>query len=135
MTDTKAWLPAPDQFNQPYFDGANAGKLRLQQCTDCKGWMFPVRKRCQHCGSRNIQWADATGNGTLYSHGQLQREYHPRHSGRLPLIMAQVDLDEGVRMNTNLVDCQASDIKVGMRVRVTFEQSPSGEAIPVFKPA
>ena len=49
--------------------------------------------------------------------------------------MAQVDLDEGVRMNTNLVQCEPANAKVGMKVQLTFDISPTGEAIPVFRPA
>ncbi len=135
MSEARPWLPEPDETNRPYFDAAREGKLRLQQCSDCGGWMFPVRKRCQHCGSTKLQWTDASGRGTLYAHGQLQREYHPRHKGHLPVLMAQVDLDEGVRMNTNLVQCEPANAKVGMKVELTFDISPTGEAIPVFKPA
>jgi uncharacterized OB-fold protein len=135
MSDAKSWLPEPDDKNRPFFDGARVGKLRLQRCDACGGWMFPVRKRCQHCGSTKLAWADASGRGTLYSHGQLQREYHPRHAGRLPVLLAQVDLEEGVRMNTNLVECDAASVKAGMKLRVRFETSPAGEAVPVFEPA
>jgi uncharacterized OB-fold protein len=135
MSEARSWLPEPDDHNRPYFDGAREGKLCLQQCNACKGWMFPVRKRCQHCGSTDVSWAQASGRGTLYAHGQLRREYHPRHAGHLPLIMAQVDLDEGVRLISNLVDCTPEDAKAGMKVQVAFEHSPTGEAIVVFKPA
>ena len=135
MSDASAWLPAPDGANRPFFDGARAGKLRLQRCDACGGWMFPVRRRCQHCGSTELAWADASGRGTLYAHGQLQRETHPRHRGRLPLILARVDLDEGVRMNANLVGVEPAQARVGMKLRVAFETSPTGEAVPVFEPA
>lgn len=135
MSDASTWLPAPDETNRPFFDGARAGKLRLQRCEACGGWMFPLRRRCQHCGSTKLAWADASGRGTLYAHGRLQREYHPRQRGRLPVLLAQVDLDEGVRMSTNLVGVPPESVRVGMRVAVTFETSPAGEAVPVFKPA
>jgi uncharacterized OB-fold protein len=134
MSDA-SWLPAPDDANRPYFEGARAGKLRLQRCDACGGWMFPVRQRCQHCGETKLAWADASGRGTLYSHGQLQREYHARHRGRLPLLLAQVDLDEGVRMSTNLVGVAAEQVRVGMRVEAAFETSPAGESVVVFRPA
>jgi uncharacterized OB-fold protein len=134
MSEARPWLPEPDASNRPYFEGARQGKLRLQKCDDCDSWMFPVRKRCQTCGSTQLQWADASGRGTVYSHAQLRREYHPRHSGRLPLVMAQVDLDEGVRVMTNLIGVEPAAVKVGMNVAVTFEHSPTGEAIAVFKP-
>jgi uncharacterized protein len=135
VSEPRPWLPEPNDSNRPFFEGARAGKLRLQRCDDCAGWMFPVRKRCQHCGSTNLQWADASGRGTLYAHAQLQREYHPRHEGRLPVLMAQVDLEEGVRLNTNLVRCEPASARVGMQVQLTFEASPAGEVIPVFEPA
>jgi hypothetical protein len=133
MTEAKPWLPEPDDENRPFFEGARAGKLRLQRCGDCGGWMFPVRRRCQRCGSTKLGWADASGRGTLYAHGQLQREYHPRHAGRLPILLAQVDLDEGVRMSTNLVGCAPEQARAGTKVRVVFETSPAGEAVPVFE--
>ena len=133
MSDIKAWLPAADARNQPFFDGAREGRLRLQRCDDCAGWMFPVKQRCQHCGSTQLGWADASGRGTLYSHARLQRVYHPRHEGQLPML-AQVDLEEGVRVNTNLVDCAPTAAKVGMAVQVAFEATPEGGAIPVFRP-
>jgi uncharacterized OB-fold protein len=135
MSEANAWLPASDDTNRPFFDGARAGVLRLQRCGDCAGWMFPVRQRCQHCGGTKLAWADSSGRGTLYAHGQLQREYHPRHRGRLPLVLAQVDLEEGVRVNTNLVGIAPERARAGMKVRVAFETSPAGEAIPVFEPA
>ena len=133
MSDAN-WLPEPDDKNRPFFDGAREGKLRLQRCGDCGRWMFPVRRRCQHCGSTKLAWADASGRGTLYAHGQLQREVHPRHAGRLPVLLAQVDLEEGVRMNTNLVAVDPARVIVGMKLRVGFEVSPAGEAVPVFQP-
>ena len=134
MSEVKAWLPEPDASNQPFFDGAREGKLRLQCCDDCSGWMFPVKQRCQHCGSTKISWRDASGRGTLYSHARLARVYHPRHEGNLP-VLAQVDLEEGVRINSNLVDCAPGVAKVGMAVQVAFERSPEGGAVPVFRPA
>ena len=111
---------------------ARAGKLRLQHCDDCSGWMFPVKQRCQHCGSPNVSWRDASGRGTLYSHARLARVYHPRHEGHLPML-AQVDLEEGVRINSNLVDCAPGAAKVGMAVQVAFESLPEGGAVPVFR--
>jgi uncharacterized OB-fold protein len=135
MNDATSWLPEPDDNNRPFFEGAQAGELRLQCCNRCEGWMYPVRQRCQHCGATDLAWRTASGRGTLYSHARLKRVYHPRHEGRLPIILAWVDLDEGVRMPTNLVDCDPADAHAGMSVQVTFETFPDGGAVPVFRPA
>ncbi len=134
MSELSLWLPEPDVHSKPSFDGARVGELRMQRCDVCNGWMYPVKRRCQHCGSTELSWRVVSGRGTLYSHARLQRVYHPRHEGRLPLILAWIDLEEGVRMPSNLVNCDPANAKVGMAVQVTFEQFADGTSIPVFRP-
>ena len=134
QSEDESWLPKPSSRTAPFFEAASEGKLRLQCCDDCGTWTFPYRERCQHCGSRSIVWRDASGRGTLYSHGLLQRAYHPRHEDRLPIVLAQVDVAEGVRLSTNLVDVAPDAVEVGMEVEVAFESLPDGGIIPVFRP-
>ena len=135
MTESTHWLPEPNEHNRPFFEGACLGELRIQSCIGCRGWMYPAKKRCQHCGSKALTWQAVSGSGILYSHARLQRVYHPRHEGRLPVILALIDLEEGVRVSSNLVNCQPSDATVGMAVHVVFEELPHGVFIPVFQPA
>ena len=122
----------------PFFAAARAGKLRLQRCRACGTWALPLRTRCQACGSGAMQWRDASGRGTIFSHAVLHRSYHPRHQGRLPLVLAQIDLAEGVRLQSNIVDldadADADQIKVGREVEVAFEALADGSGtVPVFK--
>ena len=120
----------------PFFAAARAGKLRLQRCRACGTWAFPLRTRCQACGSSAMQWRDASGRGTIYSHAVLHRPYHPRHQGRLPLVLAQIDLAEGVRLQSNIVDldADADQIEAGREVEVAFETLADGSGtVPVFK--
>ena len=135
MSESSPWLPEPDELSRPFFEGARVGELRLQSCNACAGWMYPLKKRCQHCGSTDLTWRVVSGRGTLYSHALLQRVYHPRHERKLPLMLAWIDLEEGVRMPSNLVGCDPADARVGMVVQVTFERFADGAAIPVFSPA
>ena len=114
---------------------AQEGKLRLQVCEDCGTWAYPVTNVCASCGSTAMTWRDASGRGTVYAHGRLARQYHPRHEDRLPLILAQVDIDEGLRLNTNVVGIDPEALKVGATVEVDFETFPDGGALPVFRPA
>ena len=150
MTE-EAWLPVgaaetaavstPDASTAavgaaPFFAGAREGKLRLQRCRACGTWAFPLRTRCQACGSIAMQWRDASGRGTIFSHAVLHRPYHPRHEGRLPLVLAQIDLAEGVRLQSNIVDldADADQIKIGREVEVAFEALADGSGtVPVFK--
>jgi len=134
MTDN-TWIPEPTDASRPFFEGAREGRLRLQICGDCGSWAYPVTTLCQECGSRNIGWADASGRGVVYAHARLARPYHPRHTDRLPLVLAEVDLDEGIRMVTNVVDVDPAGLKVGDAVELTFETFADGGVLPVFKPA
>ena len=120
----------------PFFAAAREGKLRLQRCRACGTWAVPLRTRCQACGSSAMRWRDASGRGTIYSHAVLRRPYHPRHEDRLPLVLAQIDLAEGVRLQSNIVDlgAGADQIKVGREVEVAFETLADGSGtVPVFK--
>jgi len=131
----QTWLPEPRENTRPFFDGAKERRLRLQYCEDCGTWAFPPTTCCQDCGSFAIGWRDASGTGTVYAHSRLARQYHPRHEGRLPLVLAQVDIPEGLRLMTNLVDVDPATVAVGDAVVVDFETFPDGWAVPVFRPA
>ena len=135
MSADQTWLPEPSERSAPFFEAAREGVLRLQRCPACDTWTFPFRKRCQQCGATELEWSDSRGRGTLYSHALLRRQYHPRHEGRLPLILAWIDLDEGVRIPSNVVDVEPDALRVGMPVEVAFETFPDGGVIPVFRPA
>jgi uncharacterized OB-fold protein len=135
MSEPETWLPSPDARSAPFFEAARAGELRLQRCNGCATWLYPVRARCPECGGTDIGWAPASGRGRLYSHGLLRRAYHPRHRDRLPIVLAVVDLEEGVRISSNLIDVAPEDVRAGMRVQVAFEELPGGAAVPVFRPA
>ena len=128
------WLLPPDARSAPFFEAAREGRFLLQRCSACRAWMYPVRRRCPECAATDLGWVQASGRGTLYSHGLLRRAYHPRHEGRLPLVLAVVDLEEGVRVNSNLIDAAPETVRAGMKVQVDFETLPDGGVIPVFRP-
>ena len=123
---TETWIPEPSDATRPFFDGAIEGRLTLQCCNQCQTWAFPLATICSNCGSSEIVWRDASGKGVLYAHARLARVYHPRHEQRLPLVLAQVDISEGVRLMTNLVDVEPGDVVTGMKVTVAFEKFEDG---------
>jgi hypothetical protein len=81
-----------------------------------------------------VAWAEATGYGTVYSRTVIRQ--NPSRSFRhlLPFVVALVDLDEGPRMMTNIVDCAAADVNIGQRVSITFASELDGVALPFFRP-
>jgi len=134
IMDEKSWIPEPSELARPFFDGAREHKLRLQVCVACGTWHYPLATVCSECGAQSFEWRDASGKGTLYAHARLMRAYHPRHENRLPLILAEVDIDEGLRLMTNLVGADLERAQVGVRVEVAFETFDDGGVLPVFKP-
>ncbi len=135
MAPTPDVLPVPDERSRPFFDGAREGRLVLQRCRACRTWLHPVRRRCTRCGGAEIEWAAASGRARLYSWGRLHRAYLPQHQSRLPIDLAVVDLEEGVRMSANLVGAQPGEIRSGMPLAVEFERVAPDVAMPVFRPA
>jgi uncharacterized OB-fold protein len=87
---------------------------------------------CPSCHSLSFAWVDLDGNGVVYSYAVLHYPQHPAFS--YPLIAALVDLDEGIRLVTNLVRVSPEEIRIGLPVHVTFEPTTNDMAVPVFEP-
>jgi uncharacterized OB-fold protein len=88
---------------------------------------------CPQCRSLETEAVELSGRGTLYSYAVL---HHPRHPAfDYPVLAALVDLDEGIRLVSNLVDVDPDDIEIGMRLAVSFVPTAENRAVPVFGPA
>jgi uncharacterized protein len=127
-------VPVPDPASQPFFDGTLRGELMLQRCGRCGTWMWPVRPRCTSCFSDELSWAAASGRGTLYSFTLVHQLYHPGFATEIPYNVAQVDLDEGVRIITSIVDVDNDELRIGTPLTVTFEPITDQVALPKFRP-
>jgi hypothetical protein len=87
---------------------------------------------CPHCRSLEFEVAQLSGRGSLYSYAIL---HHPRHPAfDYPLIAALVDLEEGIRLVSNLSGVESAAIEIGMELEVSFEATENGGAVPVFRP-
>lgn len=125
--------PQADDSTVEYWDGARRGELRLRYCLDCAKHFYYPRPFCPVCWSTNLEWRTAAGTGTVYTYSIVHSNDNPQFRERLPYVVAIVELDEGPRVDTNLVDCDHESIVVGMRVEVIFEDE--GEVtLPRFRP-
>lgn len=114
-----------------FWDGLKEHRLRIQRCTDCGRLRHPPRPMCPHCNSLAWDAIDAAGTGTVHS---FVMPRHPDFGFAPPHIVALVDLDEGTRLVTNLVDVDEAAVHIGMRVRVRFEEFDGGLVLPLFAP-
>ena len=127
-------LPAPDPETQPFWDAARAGTLLIRRCLDCGRFHFYPRPFCPVCWSTNVEWVQAGGRATLYTWSIVRRNDLPPFHERVPYVAAVVDLDEGPRMMTNVVDCDFDALEAGMPLDVVFQPISDDVTIPVFRP-
>ena len=110
-------MPIQTSISAPFWDGLKAGKVLLQHCGACAKWTFYPRRHCSHCLSDQVEFREVTGEGTLYTYTVARIPTLPEFAGPEPQLLAVVELDEGVRVNTTLVGLKEDEIKIGMRVK------------------
>jgi len=128
-------VPEPDEESQEFFDGANRGELMLSRCSDCNTWLHPAAPVCTECLSDNLEWAQASGKGQVFTFAIIYQNPHPGFADDIPYNVTIVELDEGPRLNSALVNVPEEDIEIGMRVTVTFAEQGPGVNLPRFQPA
>lgn len=128
-------VPAPDELSAPFFEGARKGLLMIQRCTECGAYLAPGSRACTGCLGEALAWVPASGRGTVFTFGVMHQRYHPAFASEIPYNVAVVELEEGPRLNTNLVGVPNEEIRVGMAVEVTFDRLTDEVSIPKFRRA
>ncbi len=129
-------VPVPDPDTRPFWEGCLQGKLLLQRCDACSGFRFPPSESCPNCGSERVSWVGSTGRGKVFSWIVVTHPV-PReiYAADVPYVVALVELEEGVRMATNIVGCAPASIAAAMHVEVVFDRVSDEVALPKFRPA
>ena len=130
-------LPVAQPDTDYYWEKTKQHELWLKHCNDCNNTFFYPRDICPHCFSRNTKWIQASGKGTVHTFAIVHRPPDPSFKDDVPFVVAMVDLEEGPRMPTNLVEVEPDPekISVGMAVEVTFDDVTEDVSLPKFKPA
>ena len=130
--------PMIGQDSQFFWDGTAAGELRIQTCNACGVLRFPPGPACPSCGALDRGHIVAAGTGTVFSYAVHR---HPPVPGKeLPIVIALIELDEGVRMVGEVVDAvsdsgQDAEIEIGMRLRVDWNRVDDDLTLPVWRRA
>ena len=128
-------FPVPEitDVNRPYWDGLAAGELRYQHCKCCGNNWLPAREHCPQCLSPDREWRASSGKGTILSWVVYRHAYAPHLADRLPYDVTAVELDEGARLLTNIVNGdEGRKLSVGARVELCIENE-EGVSLPRFK--
>jgi uncharacterized OB-fold protein len=138
MPKVMTWhLPVADLETAPYWEATRSGKLLVKECRACGRVYFYPRSHCPRCWSRDTTWRESSGSGTVYTFTVVYQNDLPPFRDRLPYVVAIVELEEGVRMTSNIEGISVEDVRCGMPVRVAFREEPRGDeivALPVFRP-
>ena len=128
-------VPVATPETQDFWDGAKRGELRLQRCDECDQLIFPPRPFCTKCSSRSVSSFTASGRGKLYSY-VINHRPAPAF-GEDPYAIAIVELDEGPRMMSNIVECEQTPeaLVLDMPLEVAFESITDEISLPKFRPA
>jgi uncharacterized protein len=114
-------LPEPSPLTQPFWAGAKERELRIQRCDACGTHLFYPRYLCTACGSNDLRWCSVSGRATVFTFTVARRPTHPGLVDRVPYVIAVVELEEGPKLTTNLVDIDPDDVVIGLSVQATFE--------------
>jgi uncharacterized OB-fold protein len=125
-----------DEVTAPYWAAAIRHRLTLPRCGDCGGVFFYPRRFCPACWSERVEWIESPGAGTVWSLTFVRVPfYDDTWAADVPYCVAIVELDEGVRLVTNIVGVEPGDVDVGDPVRVVFDDVTPEVTLPKFEVA
>lgn len=127
-------LPETQPWSKSFWEGTKQGKLLIQHCKDCNANIFYPRKVCPECWSKNMDWITASGKAKVYMFSTAYDMVEPKFIADLPYTLAYVNLEEGIRMMTRIVECDPADIHIDMEVEVIFHKLNDDFYLPYFKP-
>jgi uncharacterized OB-fold protein len=125
-------LPEPD--SEPFWRATKNHELKYQQCNDCNEVVFYPRQHCTKCGSASLTWKTSAGRGKVYTFSIIRQNRSSFFRDLVPYVLAYVDMDEGFRIMTNIVDIEPEKVRCDMPVKVQWEDYEE-VALPLFAPA
>lgn len=127
-------LPVVTEESRPFWEGCRKGQLMLQYCTECYRYQFYPRLYCMQCGSQALRWVEASGQGVIYSYTIIHQNKSAEFINDTPYNVAIVQLQEGPRMMSNIVDIDPGELRVDLPVTVVFDQVTDSITLPRFRP-
>jgi uncharacterized OB-fold protein/acyl dehydratase len=125
--------PAVSMDTRFFWEGVEAGELRIQRCAECGELRHPPGPMCPHCHATKRDHVTASGRGVVHSY--VVHHHPPVPGQRSPFVVALVELEEGVRMVGDLLGCSREDVRIGMPVELSFQRMDDELTLPQWRPA
>ena len=129
----KRLLPPMRGQARDFYGYCKEHELRFQKCSGCGLWRHVPREMCSECGSFDYEWAKSAGKGQVFSWATTSQPMLPQFADAVPYAIVIVELDEGVRMATWVVDLPPDQLKIGMPVEVVFDDVTEEVTLPKFR--
>lgn len=128
-------LPQPTALSRPFWDGARQSQIRVQKCKACGHAQHPPRPLCGECWSADLEWITCGGKGRVFSYSVCHWPTIAAFKDDGPYVIAIVELAEGVRLTTNIVDCPLDKVRIDLEVEPVFEKATDEVTLIKFRPA
>ena len=138
MVDYAKPLPRLEdpELTQPFWDAAKRHELIIPRCARCDSYFWYPRRACPTCLREDWEWASVSGKARLHTFTIVRQPGNPAFEDDVPYVYAVVQLDEGVRMISTLVDCEVpDDVAVDMQLEVSFDDVTDEWTLVKFRPA
>jgi uncharacterized OB-fold protein len=126
-------LPRVDEESKGFWEACRRHELFVQRCESCGELRHYPRALCPSCLSDRVEWVRCSGKGTVYTFTVTYQNQAPGFREELPYVLAYVELEEGVRMLTNLIGCAPEEVRIGMPVEVVFDDVTPEATLPKFR--
>jgi uncharacterized OB-fold protein len=136
MADYTKPLPTPDPVTAPFWESVKAHAMQIQRCGGCEQYIFYPRSLCPSCMSEELTWTPVSGRGVVHAFTIPHRHPNPAFGTEAPYVVALIELEEGTRMLTNLVNVDPTPeaVQVGMPVEVVYDDVTDAITLPRFRP-
>jgi uncharacterized protein len=133
MSTTPRPTPIIDNLTAEFWKAVADGRLLVQACRDCDALQFYPRGHCVRCFGPNVGWREVSGHGTLHTFSVVYRTPNAEFASDTPYVLAIVDLEEGVRMTSRVVDVEPERVRCDMPLQVVFRKlEDGGPQMPFF---
>jgi uncharacterized protein len=129
----KRLLPPMRGQARDFYSYCKKHELRFQKCSSCGRWRHVPREMCAECGSFDYEWAKSSGKGKVFSWSTTSQPMLPQFADAVPYAIVIVELEEGVRMATWVIDVAADKLTIGLPVEVVFDDVTEEVTLPKFR--
>jgi uncharacterized OB-fold protein len=125
-------LPGRTPETAPFWEACNRGEFLLQRCNSCSKFQYHYRAQCSHCWSSDIADFPSSGEGTVWTFSTVYKNNTVHYKDSTPYVVAVVELEGGVKVFGNVLECDPEAVEIGMPVTLSFSRAETGQMIPVF---